>query len=278
MRSKRAWGRSQGAQGSRPPPLVPAALAHERPSPGDETAVEPAANPPPEPAGPEIGATAEIEADAALEAESEAGPESESEPEPEPESETGPESEAGPEPEPETEPETEPEAEAKTATEDEAEPPATASAPAVGAARSGDLAVAGEAARLIPGLAVVGVVLGLWAIAPNFTGPTLVLQDPSVEIVDHVVPGVAVLVASVVALAVAWSRPRPEPVLFLTGATVAAAGLWMVATHVPLLLQAVLGDAPWSAALYHLAPSVAVLWLGLAWTVRYWSGWVDPPD
>ena len=51
----------------------------------------------------------------------------------------------------------------------------------------------------------------------------------------------------------------------------------MVATHVPLLLQAVQGEAPWGATLYHLAPSVAALWLGVAWTARYWSDWLDPP-
>ena len=119
--------------------------------------------------------------------------------------------------------------------------------------------------------------VGLWAVAPNFTGPGLVLQDPSVEVIDHVVPGMIVVAASIVALAVAWSTARPWATLFLSGGVVTAAGLWMVATHVPLLLQAVQGSAPWSGALYHLAPSVAVLWLGLAWTARYWSDWVGPP-
>jgi hypothetical protein len=134
-----------------------------------------------------------------------------------------------------------------------------------------------EPARLIPGSALVGVVLGLWAVAPNFTGPGLILQDPSVEVIDHVVPGLIVVAVSVLALVVAWTSPRPSAVLFLTGGAVAAAGLWMVATHVPLLLQALQGEAPWGAALYHLAPSAAVLWLGGAWTARYWSDWVDPP-
>ena len=119
--------------------------------------------------------------------------------------------------------------------------------------------------------------VGLWAVAPNFTGPGLVLQDPSVEVIDHVVPGLIVVAASIVALVVAWSAARPWPTLFLSGGVVTAAGLWMVATHVPLLLQAVQGSAPWSGALYHLAPSAAVLWLGLAWTARYWSDWVGPP-
>ena len=132
-------------------------------------------------------------------------------------------------------------------------------------------------ARLIPGSALIGVVVGLWAVAPNFTGPGLVLQDPSVEIIDHVVPGLIVVAASIVALVVAWSARRPRPALFLSGGVVAAAGLWMVATHVPLLLQAVQGSAPWDATLYHLAPSAAVLWLGVAWTARYWSDWMGPP-
>ncbi len=114
--------------------------------------------------------------------------------------------------------------------------------------------------------------------APNFTGPGLVLQDPSVEVIDHVVPGILVVAVSILALVVAWTTARPAPVLFLIGAAVAAAGLWMVATHVPLLQQAVLGEASWDATLYHLAPSVAALWLGVAWTARYWSDWLDAPD
>ena len=132
-------------------------------------------------------------------------------------------------------------------------------------------------ARLIPGSALIGVVVGLWAVAPNFTGPGLVLQDPSVEVIDHVVPGLLVVAVSIAALIVAWSSARPWSVVFLSGGVVATAGLWMVATHVPVLLQAIRGEAPWGATLYHLAPSAAVLWLGLAWSARYWSDWVGPP-
>jgi hypothetical protein len=131
-------------------------------------------------------------------------------------------------------------------------------------------------ARLIPGSALVGVVIGLWAVAPNFTGPGLVLRDPSVEVLDHVVPGLAVVAVSIGALVVAWSAARPGPLLFLVGGAVATAGLWMVATHVPLFLQAVQGEVSWGATLYHLAPSAATLWLGIDWMVRYWSDWLDP--
>lgn len=119
---------------------------------------------------------------------------------------------------------------------------------------------------MIARLGFTGLVLAGWAVLPPYVGPALLL-DPTVEFVDHVLPGLVVLAASVFALAM---RSRAAgPALFATGMLVTLAGFWMTVTHVPLLAQAVRGEVSWTAAGWHSAPGLAVIAFGGVWAVRY---------
>jgi hypothetical protein len=116
---------------------------------------------------------------------------------------------------------------------------------------------------------VAGVLVALWGMLPPFSGPPLAVAR-RVEIADHVVPGLVVLAFSCAALVA--SRAGASPTwLLIAGLVVTLAGVWMTATHVPLVMQARGGDAPWGATIYHTAPSVAVLALGSLWSVAYWK-------
>lgn len=97
-------------------------------------------------------------------------------------------------------------------------------------------------------------------VAPAF-GYTLTL-DPAVEVIDHVVPGVVVVAASIAALLL---RRHPSAV---TAFTIASAlsmlgGLWATATHVPLLAQAAQGLVSWGAAFFHSTPGVVLMVVAL---------------
>lgn len=121
-------------------------------------------------------------------------------------------------------------------------------------------------------LAGAGLLVGAWALLPPYTGPALNTAG-RVEFADHVVPGVAVVAISALALAVS-RRTDPDRILFAAGLGVILAGFWMTATHLPLVLQATRAQAPWGATVYHSLPGLAVLALGLVWAVLCGS---DPP-
>ncbi|HVL97624.1 MAG TPA: hypothetical protein VM266_17350 [Solirubrobacteraceae bacterium] len=108
------------------------------------------------------------------------------------------------------------------------------------------------------------VVAAAWAIAVPYLARLDV--DPTVEVVDHVVPGVILLAAAGAVLGAGW-RPGSAP--WLAAAAVALlAGLWITATHVPLLPEILDGTAPALTGLLHLSagPPVAAtgLWMVLA--------------
>jgi hypothetical protein len=121
------------------------------------------------------------------------------------------------------------------------------------------LIAAPEAPYFSVALAVFGV---LDAIAPYVsTALGLHLSTlPLNEVVDHVVPGAIVI-------AVAWVsiiRGRRS----LAGSLLAlVAGVWMVATHVPLLVQAGQGLVPLQTALLHSIPGILVLLTALMATL-----------
>lgn len=113
-------------------------------------------------------------------------------------------------------------------------------------------------------LALAGVALAVWAMLPPYFGPALPL-DPTVEVVDHVVPGVVVLAVSLAALALS----RREAAMFAAGLLVTLAGFWMTVTHVPLVAQAARGEVPWGTATWHSVPGVVVVAFGAVWAVRH---------
>lgn len=88
----------------------------------------------------------------------------------------------------------------------------------------------------------------------------------SLEIVDHVVPGVVIIVAAIV---VATGRLPLFGTLIAT-LVAALAGLWMTATHVPLLLQARMMLVEWPTALTHSIPGILTFLLTLPPAVWAW--------
>ena len=117
-----------------------------------------------------------------------------------------------------------------------------------------------------------GVLVGMWALLPRYSGPALELgpRGDQLEFVDHVVPGVAVIVIS----ALAWLLARRfdvAGVLFPAGLGIVLAGFWMTATHLPLVLQATRDQAPWGATIYHSTPGLAVVVLGVVWSKIYYA-------
>lgn len=132
-------------------------------------------------------------------------------------------------------------------------------------------------ARSLPALPFLGMVVGLWGMLPRFVESGLD-TDERVEFVDHFIPGLAVVVVAVVALAVARRSPQPGPFLFLAGLIVLLAGLFMVATHVPLVMQANRGEAPWGGTIFHTSAALAVFCLGAVWASTYWSETAPQPE
>jgi len=124
-----------------------------------------------------------------------------------------------------------------------------------------------------PLLPVLGLVVGACATLPALVGPELATADAA-EIADHLVPGLVVVVVSAVALVVGGRSSRDSSVVPLAaGLVISLAGLWTVATHVPLVAQATRHEAPWGATIFHSASAVMVLAFGLAWA---WASWATP--
>jgi hypothetical protein len=114
-------------------------------------------------------------------------------------------------------------------------------------------------------------VVAIWAALPHFVTPHLNTAN-SAEIADHVVPGLVVLALCGATLAAqARGGPRRGALHFVAGLALTLAGLWMVATHVPLVAQATRGEAPWPGTIYHSAAALAVLGFGLLWTAVHWD-------
>lgn len=109
-----------------------------------------------------------------------------------------------------------------------------------------------------PVLAVELLLFSIWGILAPYAGrPVGLIVDamPIVEVADHVIPGAAVLAVAGVSLA-AGHR------FFAGSLLVLLAGIWMTATHVPLLVQAANGGASMSAALFHSIPGMVIVVLG----------------
>jgi hypothetical protein len=121
-------------------------------------------------------------------------------------------------------------------------------------------------------LPLIGLVMGVWAIIPPYLGAFGTLDVESrVEFADHVVPGIAVLVVSVLSLLTLRSRQPSQLLRFMAGGVIALAGFWMVATHFPLIQQGQDGISPWGTIAWHSVPGIAVTLFGLLWTVRFWG-------
>lgn len=122
-------------------------------------------------------------------------------------------------------------------------------------------------------LPFAGLVVAVWGSLPYYSGPgpPRFVTDASVEFANHVVPAVAVALASIWVL---LARRRPSgagAAPFFAGMVVLLAGLFVVATHAPLVAQAFSDEAPWDAAIFHSSTALATFGLGLLWSVAHWS-------
>ena len=108
------------------------------------------------------------------------------------------------------------------------------------------------------------VLLGLWSAVVPFLASALGLDlevSTSVEIVDHVLPGLAVTACAAAALAESRLGFRHATALFTLPAICILAGLWITVSHAPLLVDAAEGTEPWGTSILHLAsgPAVAIV-------------------
>lgn len=125
----------------------------------------------------------------------------------------------------------------------------------------------------------IGIGISAWAMIPPYVGPELANLKSSVEIADHVVPAVVMLVMAVACLALGRRSDKPSSFPLVSGFTFALAGLWMTATHLPLVQQARRGEAGVTdvAAAWHTTPGIVVLVFGLVWVAGTW-GDTDEPE
>ncbi|MEO6121695.1 MAG: hypothetical protein ABIW46_04475 [Acidimicrobiales bacterium] len=120
-------------------------------------------------------------------------------------------------------------------------------------------------------LPIAGLVIGVWALLPPYSGPEINTAT-RVEVADHVVPAALLLGISLWAL-LAARRPSSGSgsAMLVAGFGVVLAGLWMTATHLPLVAQARRDQVTEAAAAYHTIPGLVVLALGAIWAARHWS-------
>jgi len=121
---------------------------------------------------------------------------------------------------------------------------------------------------LVDVLPWIGVAVGLWALIPPYVGPELANLKSKVEIADHVVPSLVMVALSVICLVRARTGRPDGSFPLVAGMTFALAGLWMTATHLPLIAQARRHQVPTTAALWHMSAGVVVLVFGGLWSAR----------
>lgn len=124
-----------------------------------------------------------------------------------------------------------------------------------------------DLARLMP---LVGLGIAFWASLPQYSGPKLNVEA-SKEVADHIIPAIVILIASLVGIAASRRPQGPGALRFMAGMVVLLAGLWMMATHLPLVAEAMRDEAPWPATIYHTSSALAVFGLGLLWSTVTWS-------
>lgn len=90
-----------------------------------------------------------------------------------------------------------------------------------------------------------------------------------VEVVDHVVPGAVVAAVGGYLFRLARRRPVLGSPAALLGSSVSfLAGFWILATHVPLMIDAAQGKAAWGATAWHASTSLPIVALSLWYLTR----------
>jgi hypothetical protein len=112
--------------------------------------------------------------------------------------------------------------------------------------------------------------IGAWTAVVPYLGRALGLTvdvPARVEFVDHVVPGIVVLAASLYLSAIARRGPLARERFALLGAGACLlAGFWVLATHVPLLGDAASSAVSWEAAIWHSIAALPIVILAV-WCV-----------
>ncbi len=121
-------------------------------------------------------------------------------------------------------------------------------------------------------LAFLGL-LGAFSILPPYLDPLNV--DSSVEVVDHVVPGVIIAASSATSVLLLRAGRQLDSLLLLVAVALCVlAALWETTSHVPLVLDAGQPETPWRAVLLHSLPGPAILVLSVFLLARLLS--VEP--
>lgn len=111
-------------------------------------------------------------------------------------------------------------------------------------------------ARGLGVLLVLGAAVAVTPAAARAVG--LVVDVPArLEVIDHVVPGIAVVLAGAGGLLAV--RRGNELLVAVAVAVAVLAGIWTTSTHVPLLAQAAQGLVTWPAATFHTVPGLLLL-------------------
>jgi hypothetical protein len=109
----------------------------------------------------------------------------------------------------------------------------------------------------------------VWTIFVPYLGRAigLVVDVASkVEVVDHVIPGLVVAAIGTY-LAINARRGTPPKLSRPIGGGICfLAGFWVLATHVPLVSDAVHGKATWGSTIWHASTALPIVLLSL-WTV-----------
>ena len=109
-------------------------------------------------------------------------------------------------------------------------------------------------------------VLAAWSIVPPYLGPLIGLEldvASSVEVVDHVIPGLAAVAAALIARSEV-RRGDPESIRALAALGVCAlAGFFQAVTHFTLVMDAGGPLQPVGAVVLHATPGPALMALSL---------------
>lgn len=118
------------------------------------------------------------------------------------------------------------------------------------------------------GLRILLVFLGAWSVLPPYLGPLVGLEldvSSSLEVVDHVVPGLLVVGFGVISLLLARRGDGGSGLDVLALSVCCLAGFWELATHFSLWVDAGSADTPWGSVVLHgtVGPAVTLVsaWL-----------------
>ncbi len=125
--------------------------------------------------------------------------------------------------------------------------------------------------RAEPSLALVRrlialAVLAAWSITPPYVGPALGLRldvASSLEVIDHVLPGVACLLAACIATFRARRGATDDTFTLALLGVIVLASLFQTVSHVPLVLDVGSPVAPAGAVALHASPGPVLLALSL---------------